>query len=518
MKYAGAIRFLLAAAAICLGGGADAETRASVEGKTIKIVVPLLILLPAYFDERSGKYVGGPGRELTFTDPISGEEVFFDQMKSSWETLSKDAADMWIDAFRRFPYRGCYEADVEIALAFAPEFWTDEYSSLNTFKSQYKPGHHRVHYRGEEEWTPRHYGKFGGRRPFGFLDPTGIPTEDTLYPYKNTHILDIRKMLASEDYLSGEGYMSGPFEHHHLAHEIGHLMGLADDFVRITENGETVMKVKPGREGTFMAEHESKNIDGVLTKRIGDLVVELDGIEMVETCRCWIGRISEWRHKWQDPDPEPDPQRRTCDVSEEWTATADVVLREDQPMFIGVGKSLGQLEFRRVKAEVTDTLRAGRDCRTTTVHRKGVISAPTLDGPDPSPSRDVGNIIYASKETDFLYNLSNLPGVQVLLIDPLPDRVPGQYFLPFPSLCEISDEPWQHPRANSNNVPCRFEFDAGSPGFCEGPRFLDNDMARMSGARECSKDWQFTSEIRGHWRFKVEWDLERVPCAAVPWD
>jgi hypothetical protein len=215
------------------------------EGRVLHITVPIQFVISAVgIDGKlAAGWYGGPGE---FTDPLTLETVSLVQYMESWKSMASLATDVWNKAFRRLRYRGCYELRLETTLTFVPitaegDSFDEETLALLEFITL---GSHYI-YLKDSLMTPG---------SDGIADPVGDPTLDIPHPY-------VLPQLGS----------MGLETPNVVGHELGHLMGLGDDYTRVFENGELVVQTKAGREGTFMAQASSANIDQQIVDRIGDL-------------------------------------------------------------------------------------------------------------------------------------------------------------------------------------------------------------------------------------------------------
>ena len=233
---------------VLLPATADAQTRVRAEGRVIYIRIPVQFVIQAVAldGKLAAGWYGGPGE---LTDPMTLETVSLAQYMESWNSMASAASDVWNKAFRELRYRGCYELRLETELNFVPFLADGDSSAESAMKilEFTKFGFHHI-------WLRDDPFVIGGRFSDGILDPVGDPTLDIPHPYATIQF----------------GSM-GFLDRFEFAHELGHLMGLGDDFTRVLEDGELVVRPKPGREGTFMAEAASANIDQELVDRIGDL-------------------------------------------------------------------------------------------------------------------------------------------------------------------------------------------------------------------------------------------------------
>lgn len=454
-----------------------AQTTASLDGNMIKITVPIDV-------------VGLEG-ETTYNRNKGAREP----STAAWERI---AENRWNTVFREFKYRDCFTLELDLVVHSLPKgesrpiFADGQYvGSVPAREVNTHPGHHRIYL------VPYSLSATN----VTIVEGAESVTDDVVTPYLH----EVEGGWTNNTWV--------------VPHEIGHLMGLGDD--------------EAGR-------HEYPfpwRLDRKLVVRVGDLLAQV--MDVPRECHCWVGRFNIWGHHWLDPDPT----LKHCGafIDQEWAAEADVVVREGRRSYRGGGKSYSALEYRRIEAEITQTTRP-RFCRgdprnvESTFRRKGIIVPPTLD----PGSREllggrerpvgwfggiIGGITYAAKEDDFAAEQFG---------DQMPDRRPGQYTLRFPSLCAMSEEPWQYAGQYAGSdtflvtfpVNCTYLFVAGStskicpysdtPESCEGPRFLEDDLSRMAGTHKFSQVSSRVGDEEEHNDFKAEWNLERMPCAAVP--
>lgn len=228
-----------------LSTAAGAQTLVRPEGRVLHITIPIQFVISAVVVD--GKMEPNwYGRPSELTDPVTFETVSLAQYMTSWNSLASLASDVWNGAFQKLRYRGCYELRVKTELNFVPvaaegDSLDEEFLALLKF---IKPGFHYIILK-DSVMIPG---------SDGIADPVGDPTRDIPHPY-------VRVQFGVMGFESPGS----------IAHELGHLMGLGDDYTRVFEDGELVVQPKPGREGTFMAQAASRNIDQELVDRVGDL-------------------------------------------------------------------------------------------------------------------------------------------------------------------------------------------------------------------------------------------------------
>jgi hypothetical protein len=210
------------------GEGAGADVR--IEGDTIVIVVPMTVLI-----------------RLGLSDS-SVQQDLHDSLDA--------AASYWNDGLAlQPPYLDCFRIRVEVDPTF-----------IHPVDRDFDSPDHVI-----QTYGSSHVGTMAdGRQLPSVLDPTG-PSDPTL------------------DY-------EGPFEHAvqaywppwlfqdmaALAHEMGHLFGLGDDYAR-DENGDT--SSLDGRDGTLMDQGDA--IDSVLAGRVGDQIIGAGYADQLP--ECWKG-------------------------------------------------------------------------------------------------------------------------------------------------------------------------------------------------------------------------------------
>jgi hypothetical protein len=170
--------------------------------------------------------------------------------------LVQQAAAIWNDAFAKLPYKGCLTLHLAVNAHV-----------LSPYNRNWEPGFDQID------------AHFSDGRP-GIIDPDPAatsPNVDTTSAYT--------QVLAGDYYLPN-------MEADTWAHEIGHLMGLGDDYTDVKDaNGVVTTSVPlPGRAGTIMADHTSPP-DQTVVNRIGDLVAKA-GTKLPKCPETWTGTMS----------------------------------------------------------------------------------------------------------------------------------------------------------------------------------------------------------------------------------
>jgi hypothetical protein len=168
---------------------------------------------------------------------------------ANFDSLVRDdvmqAEAVWNQALSRLPYKGCFS----IRVAFSVHILTGTAA---------EDGYHYL-----------------------YVDPTepgrsyvqGPPVGDSTWVYLND-VGQSSLFLASMSIVTWE-------------HEIGHLMGLQDDYQDQVVGGATVSVALPGRAGTLM--DSGSSIDQNLADRLGDLAAK-SGLKLPG---CWAGTMNE---------------------------------------------------------------------------------------------------------------------------------------------------------------------------------------------------------------------------------
>ena len=214
-------------------GRSVAQTTVTSDGGTVTLTVPIDLV----------GAINNAGAEVGIKNLDTGE-------RTPISTLYGSAAKLWNDAFAKLQYKGC--VNFKLDLQFIPK----------PFDSPTTPGHHRI----ELGFDP-------DLRPGVFIPGATDANADDTIPFTT----DI-------------GGTWPPVSAGTVAHEVGHLIGLGDDYTDIKDaNGKvTGSQPLPGREGTQMANSSSLNIDQVLIDRIGK-IVENAGQKLP---KCWSGTMT----------------------------------------------------------------------------------------------------------------------------------------------------------------------------------------------------------------------------------
>lgn len=209
---------------------ANAKTTVSVSGTTATITVPVDI---------------GAGKAYLI-DPDTGKKT------TPAEYWTRGAERVWNGGFARYRYRDCVTFKLDLQIYAVKQ----SYESGSGYIVQGTAGHHHIAISPDLE------------RPY-VLDPSAKShNEDTTGAYTSD--------------LGGEWAAQ---ESNVTAHEVGHLMGLGDDYSDPPGGGPSVPL--SGRTGTLMAGSENPVIDQNLVDRLGKLM-EKAGIKLPS---CWTGTI-----------------------------------------------------------------------------------------------------------------------------------------------------------------------------------------------------------------------------------
>lgn len=135
------------------------------------------------------------------------------------------------------------------------------------------------------------------------LGSTGRATADKVFFDSNPQFrswvqLEHRKGNDSSS-VYGEGNVDGarwgPEDGWTIAHEVGHLLGVGDDYVDQIQNGQTVSVPNHGREHTMMAEQNGR-IDRQLVDRVGKLLQQAGALPAGSGCQPArpTGKVNRW--------------------------------------------------------------------------------------------------------------------------------------------------------------------------------------------------------------------------------
>jgi hypothetical protein len=194
----------------------------------------------------------------------------------------KAAQDQWNQALANLPAKGCYELRVvfDARLLNKSDGWDQ--------------GYHRINMSYTE-------GRSGSQDPESTSPNTD---DDTVY----------QQSVAGNFY---EPSMSvGTW-----AHEIGHLMGLGDDYFAQHGLGHRAQDCLPGRDGTLMCDSGTGAIDQDLADRLAD-ILSSDGL----LPQCWKGTIKISVASYKGP--------RRC--TDSWTADMKILV-SDKGVASGTG-------------------------------------------------------------------------------------------------------------------------------------------------------------------------------------
>jgi hypothetical protein len=209
-----------------------AKTDITVDGSTVTLSVAIDLI----------GAVDSAGRAVRIEDDAGVPSAFSDY----WG----EAATLWNDAFAKHSYNGCINFKLDL------QFFPLPYNGTRT------PGHHAVLIDPNPDVRP------------GVFVPGGT---DGTKDFTDAFTMDLQGVWGVEDTAT-------------VSHEVGHLLGLGDDYIDVKDaNGKvTTSAPLPGRENTQMARSHSKNVDQALIDRIGD-EVEKSGKKLPS---CWTGTMN----------------------------------------------------------------------------------------------------------------------------------------------------------------------------------------------------------------------------------
>lgn len=223
------------------------------DGFTVTIAVPIDLHVP------TGGRFRVPGVGSTDGAGLAGW----------WES---GAEAIWNRGLSPFLFRGCYTLQVDIQLNVV---------AAGPFSGN--ADHHQVHLRGT------------GFRSKVYRGGGVPPTQDDPNPYSN----------------NGLGYW-GMVSPTTIAHEVGHLLGLADDYVNVLDSSGRVTGARslPGRERTLMNNYRTGSAATWFDQKLVDRLGDMAGI-VVELPPCFQGTV----RFTQEDEQEGHPRRATVDVA-----------------------------------------------------------------------------------------------------------------------------------------------------------------------------------------------------------
>lgn len=212
------------AASLAIVPVADARTRITSNGSVVTITVPIDVQLVGH-------------------DPVTdSDRRYFDQLVDLTNTF------WWGNKLRKLKYDGCLTFELALDINLLPDS-PDAAPRLDEA--------HQI------EWWLDDPNVRSTVIDHGTLDPNAdAPT-------------------AFREPLGGTW---GSMNIRDFSHELGHLLGLGDDYTGYPES-----EPLPGREGTMM--DTGSDVDQALADRIGNMIEEA-GIELPE-CEVWVGVITQ---------------------------------------------------------------------------------------------------------------------------------------------------------------------------------------------------------------------------------
>jgi hypothetical protein len=227
-------------------------TTVSVNGDTVNITVNIDLVLDRY---------------------LSAQLPLSDADRQKFGELASAISDYWNKGLGNYPYRGCLHLHVDVVINILT---SHQGVSIGYPFDSSDAGHHLIHWRGN------------------LLYSANTPGGDPVYTYSRPTVYDPTRPAGQpgdypSPYQTGlPGDWSPSLETtRDYAHEVGHLMGLDDDYHDV-QNGDGTWSSQSnsGREGTLMDSGDT--IDQNLADRLGDVIGQA-GIKLPE---CWTGTLT----------------------------------------------------------------------------------------------------------------------------------------------------------------------------------------------------------------------------------
>jgi hypothetical protein len=140
------------------------------------------------------------------------DELVNDENRAAIVELQGEINDYWNTAFEGMRYRDCLTLKLDLVLALVPHSTLDAVVAPGQYvKTTTTPGHHVIGFAVGSQDAPSYLPRPVVVDPYG---PAAVPGQDYVSPYQ--HDLD--------------GTWSEAMDTRDFAHEVGHLLGLGDDY------------------------------------------------------------------------------------------------------------------------------------------------------------------------------------------------------------------------------------------------------------------------------------------------
>ncbi len=237
---------------LAASGAAAGGTTVSVNGDTVNITVNIDLVLDKYLSQQL---------------PLS------DADRQKFGGLASAISDYWNKGLGNYPLRGCLHLHVDVVINILT---SHQGVSVGYPFDSSEAGHHLIHWRGNLMYS------------------ANTPNGDPVYTYSRPTVYDPTRPAGQpgdypSPYQTGlPGDWSPSLETtRDYAHEVGHLMGLDDDYHDVqNSDGTWSSQSNSGREGTLM--DSGDKIDQNLADRLGD-VIDKAGIKLPT---CWTGTMT----------------------------------------------------------------------------------------------------------------------------------------------------------------------------------------------------------------------------------